>query len=525
MNRLHRCLILLLLLPLAASAQATARGRVFLDLDGNGRHDRGEPGLAGIKVSNGRDLAISDANGRYRIELDEGDTLFVIKPPHYRFPISASGLPMFWRHHFPRGSTVLRQGRIEPSDASRVDFALIAEQDRGDADLKVLLVADSQVANARELDYYRRSIIEPAGRERGLAFAMTLGDLVHDALDLYPELDRVNAALGIAWLHVPGNHDIDFDAPDDGEASLNYRRHFGPDTVAWEMPGHAFIALDDVVYLPGEKPSYIGGLREDQFAFLEHYLATLTPETRIVLGLHIPLFDDPGETFRHVDRERLFALLQRFREPLVLSGHTHSQRHHLHDVESGWHGTEALHEYNVGAACGGFWSGLAGPDGLPDARMEDGTPNGYAILESGPGGQHTRYHASRGRDELRMRLSSPGTLRRGAYPAFALLANVFAAEPEAAVEARIDEGDWQMMQRASDVDPELAELNAADRHAPTLRAFDRAVTARPTRHLWSLRLPTDLAAGEHRVEVRARSRHEGEIHGTTVYQLQEWTGP
>ena len=34
------------------------------------------------------------------------------------------------------------------------------------------------------------------------------------------------------------------------------------------MPGHAFIALDDVIYRPGQRPAYIGGLRDDQFAFL-----------------------------------------------------------------------------------------------------------------------------------------------------------------------------------------------------------------------------------------------------------------
>ena len=72
-----------------------------------------------------------------------------------------------------------------------------------------------------------------------------VSDLVNDALDLYPELNRHHATLGIPWLHAPGNHDIDFDVSDDAASLNTYRRTFGPDTVAWEMPGHAFIALDD----------------------------------------------------------------------------------------------------------------------------------------------------------------------------------------------------------------------------------------------------------------------------------------
>lgn len=516
----HVCLILLLL-PLAAWAEVSATGRVFIDANGNGRRDRGEAGAADVKVSNGRDVVLTDARGRYRIALREGDTLFVIKPAGYRFPTGANGLPAFWKHHFPKGSRRLRYGRISPSDARHAQFALRPDSSQEGSPFSVLVISDPQMKNSRELDYYARAIVEPARRHQGLVLGMTLGDLVDDALDLHPRFIEANRVLGLPWLHAPGNHDIDFDVETDAESLLNYRRSFGPDTVAWERPGHAFIALDDVIYLPGQKPAYVGGLREDQFAFLEHYLATLSDDTRVVLSFHIPLFDDPGETFRHADRARLFALLQRFRDPLILSGHTHAQRHHVHGPESGWTGAEPLHEYNVGAACGGYWSGLRGPDGLPDARMEDGTPNGYAIVHFGDK-VTTRYFASRGRDELRIGLTSPGALRRGAYPAYPVMANVYAAEPDATVEMRVDDGPWQPMTRVETPDPQLAMINVDDARADGLRSFDRAVLARPGTHLWAGAVPTDLAAGEHRVEVRARSRYEGELRAVTRYRLIDW---
>lgn len=522
MRAVRHLLLILLLLPLAAWADTTARGRVFVDANGNGRRDAGEAGAEGVKISNGREIVLTDARGRYRIALREGDTLFVVKPPGYRFPTGTAGLPVFWKHHFPKGSGELRYGRIAPSDARRAQFALLPDASEDGSPFTVLVITDPQMKNERELDYYARSIVAPAARHEGIAMGMTLGDLVDNALDLHAGFNEANKALGLPWLHAPGNHDIDFDVLEDADSLINYRRSFGPDTVAWERPGHAFIALDDVVYRTDRKPAYVGGLREDQFAFLEHYLATLPVETRVVLSLHIPLFDDPGETFRHTDRTRLFALLERFPEPLILSGHTHTQQHHFHGPEAGWNGQVPLHEYNVGAACGGYWSGLSDAEGLPDARMQDGAPNGYALVRFGRR-ITTRYHASRGRDAERIGLTSPGALRRGAYPAFPVLANVYAAESDAVVEMRVDEGPWQRMERVDALDPQLAMINVDDARAEGLRSFDRAVLAQPVMHLWAANVPTDLAAGEHRVEVRARSRFEGEMTAATSYRLIDWT--
>lgn len=523
MNWVRAMVALLLVAPLLSQAATTARGRVYLDANGNGHRDWREAGMAEVKVSNGREIVRTDAKGRYRIALEDGDTLFVIKPSGYRFPLDpVSGLPQFWRHHFPKGSVALKYGRIAPSNARTAEFALLPAPDENGAAFDVLVVTDPQLKNTQELDYYARSIVAPLQGRDGLAMAMTLGDLVDNALDMHAGLNRANVVLGLPWLHAPGNHDIDFDVTDDAASLINYRRTFGPDTVAWERPGHAFIALDDVIYLPGQRPAYVGGLREDQFRFLENFLATLAPDTRVVLSFHIPLFDDPGETFRHTDRTRLFGLLARFREPLILSGHTHTQRHHFHGSESGWTGTTPLHEYNVGAGCGGYWSGLMDEQGLPDARMEDGSPNGYALLHFADEGVTMRYHASRGRDDLRIGLTSPGVIRRGAYPAIPLVANVFAAEPDARVEYRVDAGEWIPMSRSIEADPELLALNLADRQADHLRSYDRAVVAKPSQHVWRANVPTDLAVGEHRIDVRVLSRFEGEFSAHTRYRLMDW---
>src|SRR3546814_19245581 len=64
-----------------------------------------------------------------------------------------------------------------------------------------------------------------------------------------------------------------------------------------------------------------------------------------------------------------------------------------------------------------------------------------------------------------------------------------------------------------------------DDRAETLRGYDRSPEAKPSPHLWRGALPTDLAAGEHRVEVRAFDAWQGEQRAGTTYRLQPLPEP
>ncbi len=518
---------------LAAEPAAPAcEGVVYADHNGNGRRDPGEAGLAGQRVSDGRRIALTDAQGRYRLPLHERASYFLIKPAGYRVAARAdSGLPDYWLNRAATDGPALKYGGLPRNDAACRDYAL-APQARARAELDVLVFADPQTKNEQDVAYYRRSIVDPLRTAAASAdLGLSLGDIVHDDLSLYPRLNAATASLGVPWLHAPGNHDLDFDAASDEDALSSYRHVYGPDTYAWEEAQANFVLLDDVIYRPGQKPDYIGGLREDQFQFLEAYLASADRRRLLVLGLHIPLFDAaPGrESFRRADRERLFALLREFPHVLVLSGHSHTQRHVHHDARSGWHGARPLHEYNVGAACGAFWSGLKGADGLPDATMSDGTPNGHARLRIGadaayrlrwqpaPSAGRALAGASVSSDFLRV--YAPRILRRGSYPIRGVYANVFMGGEGSRVEYRIGQGEWTPMRRVDQADPALQAENARDDAAQALRGYDRAAIATPSPHLWNAPLPTDLAAGEHRIEVRVFDAWEGEQRLATAYRL------
>jgi 3',5'-cyclic-AMP phosphodiesterase len=526
---MHRIAIAILWLACCGGASAQSPGGVvYDDANGNGGQDDGESGIAGAAVSNGRDVARTDSRGRYALPMRAGDTIFVIKPAGWRVSAGAEGLPGFWKQQPAAQASELEYDGIATGPLQlRIDFPL-RKAVRPAGDLDVLVFADPQPKSRTDVDYYRRDIVAPLVGTTQAKLGLSLGDIVDDDLSLYPAVNAVTASLGLPWLHVAGNHDINLDAHDDAESLQTFRRHFGPDTFAWEEERATFVMLDDVIHEPGDKPAYIGGFRDDQFAFLQAYLPTVRRDRLLVLGMHIPLFEPAGkDTFRDADRERLFALLRGFPHVLVLSAHNHAQQHWFHDAGTGWHGEEPLHEYNVGANCGAFWSGVKDADGIPDTTMSDGTPNGYATLKVARDGAHAlAWHPARlAVDDpaftQAMALHAPKVLRAGAYPAWGVYANVFMGQDDTRVEFRIDDSHWKPMAKVSQADPRLLVENARDDDADALRGYDRSPEAKPSAHLWRGVLSTDLRVGEHRVEVRTFDATHGEQHATTTYRLME----
>ena len=511
---------LVLLLGVVPSAASAAVGRVFDDANGNGRFDAGEVGVPGVVLSDGERLVRSGVDGRYRLPSADraSGPVFVVKPPRYALPKRADGLPDFWR----------------PAGTRRWDLALRAAPQSLPYDVRVF--GDPQPKSEADVGYFERDIVADEGRLPRARLGVSLGDIVHGNLALLPAMVRATAATRTPWLTVSGNHDRDHDAATDEASLASFHRAFGPDTFAWEEPGLAVVALDNVIHQPrpavagGTAPAataaapYVGGFRESQFRFLEAYLQTVPDDVLLVLAVHIPLFDanpDPTvDTVRDADRQRLFDLIEARRNTLVLSSHTHIQQHRWHGRDVGFDGAAPLHEYNVGAACGAFWSGVKDARGIPDTRMADGTPNGYATLTVDTGGRYAlRWHVAGASDDPPFAVHAPRVLRRGAWPGVGVYANVWMGDAETRVEYRVNEGAWQPMRRVERGDPELLAINADDDRADTLRGFDRAPEAGDSPHLWRGALPTDLALGEHDVEVRVFDRWRGELTRRTRYRL------
>jgi hypothetical protein len=170
--------------PAPAFAQgATVSGQVFEDRDGSGMASAANPGLAGVLVANGRDIAVTGADGRYTLPLPDEATIFVVKPAGFMPPLEPlTNLPRFYRHHQPKGSPPelnLTFEGLAPTGAlpTSVDFAL-RRQDEPNA-FNVVMVTDPQPETGAEVDFIREDLIQALSGVEA-KFGFTAGDHRHD---------------------------------------------------------------------------------------------------------------------------------------------------------------------------------------------------------------------------------------------------------------------------------------------------------------------------------------------------------
>jgi hypothetical protein len=479
--------------------EIAARGVVFEDRDADGTRDADEPGLAEVLVSNGAELARTDALGRYAIPLDAEDgAVFVIDPRDYRVPMDALARPRFAYLHRPGGSpAALAPGGIAPTGAlpESTDFALIAspEPERFEA----LLFGDPQPRSLRDLDSFARDTLAglvgtPA------AFGLVLGDLVHDDLALLDPEDALLATLGIPFYRAIGNHDLDFAASGDEDSSDSFESRYGPANYAFRYGPAHFIVLDDVDYRGAQPGGRAGGyearLGARALGFLEALLAAIPADELAVIAMHIPpdrLDPDEGRAF--------FAALSQHPLSLSLSAHTHMQEHRFYGAESGYSAGEH-HHLNVGTTSGGWWLGAEDESGIPNALMRCGAPKGHWVLRVDGASYALDYRASRRPADYQLQIHAPARVRSEEAGATEVVVNVFAASPRDVVEMRFGNGEWRALAREARPDPFYVEQGAREtRWLPRER---RLSPPAPSPHLWVGHLPELPARGTALLEVR-----------------------
>jgi C terminal of Calcineurin-like phosphoesterase/Calcineurin-like phosphoesterase len=513
----------------AARSATPATGSVFEDTGGLSGRGAGRRGVAGVMVSNGRDVVRTDAEGRWRLPVAEGDSVFVIKPPHWSTPLGSGGVPQAARLHQPDGSpreTACGHPGVAAAGAlpASIDFALRRQEES--AAFEALLFADTQPANGAELGYLRDDIIAGTLGTRA-AFGINHGDVVFDDLALYPRYLQLLGATGIPWHHCPGNHDIDQEAADDARSRETWKRVFGPRHYAFQH-GHAtFIVLDNVHYFghaPGSPRSgtYAGLIGKRQLQFVRNVLAHVPSDQLVVVSMHIPLvtYQDPARPSDNTaDRDALLRLLATRPHTVSFSGHMHATEHHYlaGDAPAGAH--RPHHHHVLAAASGGWWGGPHDGRGIPSADSPDGNPNGFHVLSVDGPQYATRFVPAAGKASGQLRVVLDGPARRLASakdgdgepcggPIAArdlagtqLVVNVFDGGPRTSVVCEIAAAGRQPLviplQRTPMCDPYIAQLFA--RSAPMQKPWVQAV---PSSHAWKAPLPADLAPGAHRVTVR-----------------------
>ena len=336
---MHRYwLVLLLLLSLPGFAQ----GLVFHDRNRNGLPDPGEEGLAGVPVSDGRRVVLTDRDGGFH--LPEGG----LSGPVFVSPPSGWWTDRFW---------------LPPGDELYFGLYAIAEPE----EFSFIQVTDIHLIpeaadNLRQFVDAVNSLPEPP------AFVVATGDLIM-AGDRYREPRQLEAAFTdylalMAALEVPlfnvlGNHDCACALPREHPYWHKgaYRALLGPSWYSFNYGGWHFVVLDT------NSPSCPTweAIPQEQLYWLEQDLAVLPPATPLVLFSHVPLF-----------------LCQNFQGLLkAVSGHEVkvAAAGHLHATDEI---VVRFPQVVTGALCGSWW----GKGGLSwQGSNPDGSPQGYRLFE------------------------------------------------------------------------------------------------------------------------------------------------
>jgi hypothetical protein len=445
----------------AAALPASARRASAVTV--TGRVAGPDGGIEGVAVTDGVSVTQTGADGRYELAASaRRPFVYLSVPAGYQLPTHDTGTAQIYRRlDATGGGTATASFRLAPLD-------------RSDEEHAVLFLADPQARTKAEMQQFRDETVPDVRRtvkqlgDRPVV-GVGGGDLVFDDLSLFSGYERAVRQMGIPFVQVVGNHDLNFDAAADPGSTATFRRHFGPEYYSFDRGAVHYVVLDDV-YWPGsdgfgrETDDYLGHLPATQLQWLGQDLSLVEDGRPVVVLTHIPplstLYDRRGEASPSVrgqigNRAALYELLDPF-DAHIVSGHVHENEHRVAD---------GPHEHVVGTACGAWWTGPV---------CYDGTPKGYAVYEASGTSVRWRYKSVGHDADHQMRV----------YPAGAdpdapdeVIANVWDAT-----------GDWTVvwyedgiragrMTRRTGVDPLSRRLHEGD--------------DRPEKHPWVNPQPTD----------------------------------
>ena len=268
-------------------------GRVFADLDANGLQDPGEPGIAGVGVSDTIDLELTAMDGGYTLPNTAGSArlLYICLP---------SGYAKTSRWH---------QAIRPDSPQSLFDFPLTPAQEVRPFDFAQ--ITDIHIGSSGTTALFTEALAEVAALKSPPAFILATGDLTNVGSNL-THYDGYVAGVNssaVPVFSVIGNHDAN-----NGGAS-NYRRYLGPDYYSFDYADCHFLVVNSMHKTPAQQ------------AWIEQDLQLLRGNKRLFIFQHFSPTQQEHEQFASWSTEAVF------------SGHWHSQ----HTVA-----LEGMTSYNTG---------------------------------------------------------------------------------------------------------------------------------------------------------------------------------
>lgn len=333
----------------------------------------GDEPLAGVSVTDGREIVKTDKNGVYRIASTKPYGLVYISAPSGFAPTCDEDgiMPQFW------ASTAAPAKKCE-----RHDFELKKVDDK---QFSIIFCSDSHFCNdpkRNDLHFFKTDHMAAVNKAFADAkghpvYTVCLGDITWDRFWFATGFDLPQVPKLLSECNYPtpvftimGNHDNDPTIPAGENTDLlaenKYREVFGPTFYSMNIGDTHFVMLDDIVYKNELKegmklaPGVVGSRNYDcyvspaQLEWLKKDLASIDKATPLVICMHAPFLarNAKGNVvrgFKKGENENLTNIIKDFDCVRIFSGHKHQS--HFFEVK----GYQNITETNIPATCGELW--------------------------------------------------------------------------------------------------------------------------------------------------------------------------
>ncbi len=305
-------------------------------------------GIGSVIISDGYSVVATDSKGRFEFKLHpDARSVFISTPAGYEF---------LHDENITRQYKSLKGIRRK----NKLDFNLVP-LGKDDTEHQFIIWADPQVKNDSDVEKMMtesvpdvEKIVATAG-SGALLHGITVGDIVWDTHQYYPDYNKAVQKMGIPFFQCLGNHDMDYNNGGDETSDVTFQENYGPTYYSFNRGMAHYVVMDNVRYL-GKDKNYDGFFQQNQLDWLQKDLSFVSKDKLIILCVHIPVHKGTK------NNEALYNLLQGWNVH-IMSGHTH---YHLNAIK------ENIYEHNHGTVCGAWWTGpICG----------DGTPCGYGVYK------------------------------------------------------------------------------------------------------------------------------------------------
>ena len=306
--------------------------------------------LAGVVISDGRNVTKTDKNGMYWLpsSYHEGDrTVWVSIPSGYMVNTRNGWEPRFWH--------ALDTEKLQSSIVQRHDFALMSVNQNK---FRLVAFSDTHIRGLRaaegitEMDsvIFRSKFIPKLQAQSisGPVYAVCLGDMIQEyaiGVNGTGLLEYMKCLRGvhIPIFHIPGNHDYYGKQREDYSSDIEglmpkeyYRTHLGPTYYSMNIGNNHFLMLDGTIMLgsngvSGKTNQYLSKISPRQLEWIASDLATVENKSSkaLIICCHQPFYmyqtgQERGVgSMEKANRDAVMNLLAGFSKVTILSGHQH----------------------------------------------------------------------------------------------------------------------------------------------------------------------------------------------------------